>query len=91
MYLASQLPEKEASKRTTIILFSVVITGGVIVFVMVLGVIFTTILQVSLTNIIGIVSPIAFGILFVISILLIFNVDVGRFLPKRQVSVGKNP
>jgi cytochrome c-type biogenesis protein len=56
-----------------------------------LGLVFTTILQVSLTNVIGAVSPIAFGILFVISILLIFNVDVGRFLPKAHMRVTKNP
>jgi cytochrome c-type biogenesis protein len=57
----------------------------------ILGLIFTTVLQVSLTNVIGIVSPIAFGILLVISLLLIFNVDVGRLLPKAHAPTARNP
>lgn len=89
-YLASQVSGKEAGRKT-IILFGLIITAGVIIFMMLLGLIFTTILEVSLTNIIGIVSPIAFGILLAISFLLIFNVDIGRFLPKGRSPVTKNP
>jgi len=48
----------------------------------ILGLLFTTIFQVSLTNVIGIISPIAFGILALISVFLIFNIDFGRFIPK---------
>jgi cytochrome c-type biogenesis protein len=88
-YLSSKLSGKPS--RKLLILFGVVITAGVIVFMFLLGLLFTTILEVSLTKVIGIVSPIAFGILTVISILLIFNVDVGRFLPKVQAPVVKNP
>ena len=58
-------------------MFGLLITLGVILFMFALGILFTTVLQVSLTNVIGIVSPIAFGILGVISLLLIFNVDMG--------------
>ncbi len=57
----------------------------------ILGLIFTTVLQVSLTNVIGIVSPIAFGILLVISLLLVFNVNVGRLLPKAHAPMARNP
>ncbi len=89
-YLSNQLSGKEEGKLT-IFLFGLVITAGVILFMLALGLIFTTILQVSLTSIIGIVSPIAFGILLIISLLLIFNVDVGRFLPKGHAPVTKNP
>lgn len=91
VYLSSQLSEKEANKKGIIILFGLVITAGVILFMLLLGLVFTTILEVSLTNIIGIVSPIAFGILLIISLLLIFNVDVGRFLPRGQTPITKNP
>jgi cytochrome c-type biogenesis protein len=56
-----------------------------------LGLVFTTILQVSLTKVINIVSPIAFGILGIISIFLLFNVDFGRFLPRVNAPVLKNP
>ncbi len=89
-YLSNQLSGKEADKKT-IFLFGLVITAGVILFMVLLGLLFTTILKVSLTNVIGIVSPIAFGILLVISFLLIFNVDVGRFLPKAHTPVRRNP
>lgn len=90
VYLCSQLSGKEAG-RLTIFVFGLIITAGVILFMLVLGLIFTTILDVSLTSVIGIVSPIAFGILLIISLLLIFNVDVGRFLPKGHLPTARNP
>jgi cytochrome c-type biogenesis protein len=90
VYLTTQLSGKEPGKWT-IIFFGLVITGGVIIFMLLLGIIFTTVLEVSLTNIIGIISPIAFGILFLISFLLIFNVDVSRFLPKGHTPMSQNP
>ena len=89
-YLAGQLPASEVHRRT-IFLFGLIVTGGVVVFMVAVGLLFTTVLEVSLTSVIGIVSPIAFGILFVISLLLIFNVDIGRFLPKARSPVGRNP
>jgi cytochrome c-type biogenesis protein len=90
VYLSNQLSTRMGGKRT-IVLLGLIITGGVILFMLLLGLIFTTVLEVSLTNVIGVVSPIAFGILFVISLLLIFNVDVGRFLPKIHSPVTRNP
>jgi len=62
----------------------------VVAFMFLLGLLFTTILQVSLTRVIGVISPIAFGILLVLSVLLLFDVDVGRFLPKAKVRTSKN-
>jgi cytochrome c-type biogenesis protein len=89
-YLSNQLSGKE--DKRTLALFGFVITFGVILFMFLLGLLFTTILQVSLTRVIGVVSPIAFVILFVISILLIFNVDIGGILPKAKTPIGiKNP
>jgi cytochrome c-type biogenesis protein len=89
-YLSNQLSGREDKK--TLVLFGIIITGGVILFMFLLGLLFTTVLQVSLTNVIGVVSPIAFAILFVISLLLIFNFDTGRFLPKAKTPSGiKNP
>lgn len=90
VYLSNQLSTRMGGKRT-IVLLGLIITGGVILFMLLLGLIFTTVLEVSLTNVIGVVSPIAFGILFVISLLLIFNVDVGRFLPKVHSPITRNP
>ena len=78
-------------KRKTIALIGLSVTLGVLAFMFLIGLIFTTILQVSLTEVIGVVSPIAFGVLIVLSILLILNVDIGRLLPKPKVPTGKTP
>jgi cytochrome c-type biogenesis protein len=72
-------------------MFGLLITLGVILFMFILGLLFTTILQVSLSKVIGIISPIAFGILGVISLFLIFDIDIGRFIPKIKTKQAKNP
>jgi len=89
-YLANQLSGRESDKKT-LALFGVIITFGVVLFMLILGLIFTTLLEISLTHVIGIVSPIAFGILIIISLLLIFDIDVGKFLPRIDTPTVKNP
>ena len=89
-YLSSQLAGREDDKKLPIYM-GLLVTLGVIVFMLLLGLLFTTIFQVSLTKVINIVSPIAFGILGIISIFLIFNVDFSRFLPQVHAPVLKNP
>jgi cytochrome c-type biogenesis protein len=88
-YLASQVTDKENKKQ--IFMFGVIITSGVILSMFLFGLIFTFFLQESLTKSIGIISPIAFGILAIISLFLIFNFDLGRFIPKLNAPVKKNP
>ena len=88
-YLSNRF-SKNVSKKTYA-LFGVIVALGVIVFMLLLGLIFTTLLQESLTSVIGIVSPIAFGILAFISLLLIFDVDFSRFFPKIKTSTEGNP
>ena len=88
-YLAQQFPKKATKKQYALLGF--VITLGVILFMFLLGILFTTVWQVSLTNIIGLVSPVAFGLLTIISLLLIVDFDLGRFLPKVQVKTTRNP
>ncbi len=93
-YLAGQVSSvenEETGNKKKIIMFGVIITLGVILSMFLFGLIFTFFLQESLTKAIGIISPIAFGILGVISLLLIFNFDLGRFLPKLHSPVKKNP
>ncbi len=100
VYLSSQVKGGEAGKKT-IFLFGLIITAGVILFMFLLGLVFTTFFQVSLTNIVDIVSPIAFAILLIISLILIVtsiisfvtsrDVDIWRFLPKGRAPVAKNP
>ena len=55
------------------------------------GFIFTKLFSVSLTNAIGIVSPIAFGILGIVSLMLIFDFDFSRLFPKVSAPIFKNP
>jgi len=89
-YLASRA-SGDAADRRTILRIALAVTGGVIAFMFLLGLLFTTILQVSLTRVIGVVSPIAFGVLLVISLFLLFDVDVGKLIPRAKVPRAKNP
>ncbi len=89
-FLSNKFSGKESKK--TFFLFGLTILTGIIIFMILLGLIFTTLLQKSLTNIIGIISPIAFAILGIISLALIFDIDFSRFIPKANVQTGnKNP
>lgn len=87
-YLSSKFSGKES--RKIIILLGVTVTLGVLVSMLIIGLIFSS-LQESLTKVIGIISPIAFGILAVLSILLIIGVDFTKFVPKTTAPVLKNP
>jgi cytochrome c-type biogenesis protein len=89
-YLASKV-STESTTRKTIVMLGVLVTSGVILSMFIVGLIFTKILESSLTNIIGIISPIAFGILALVSLLLIFDIDMGRFFPKKSAPVLENP
>lgn len=88
-YLSSQ--SRRNGSGSPIALFGLAVTFGVILFMFLFGLVFSTILQVSLTNVIGIVSPAAFALLTVISLLLIFNIDIGKFIPKARMPVGNSP
>ena len=90
-YLSNQLSGK-SSDRKTYALFGLIAVAGVVTFMLLIGLVFTTILQTSLTAVVTIVSPIAFGILFIISLLLIFNVDFSKFIPAAHApKISKNP
>jgi len=89
-YLSNQFSGEESKK--TFILLGLLVTFGVISSMFLFGLIFTQFLQASLTNAIGIISPIAFGILAIVSLFLIFNFDFSRLFPKQiQAPVTKNP
>jgi cytochrome c-type biogenesis protein len=90
-YLANQLKGKKADRKTYA-LFGLVAALGVLAFMSVIGLIFTTIFQVSLTNVIGIISPIAFGVLLIISLMMIFDVDFTKVIPAAKMpKLSKNP
>ena len=91
-YLSNQVQVSGSEKgRKHLILFGVIITFGIILFMVLMGLIFTTFLEISLNRVIGIVSPFAFGILIFISLLLIFDYDIGKFLPRARLPGTKNP
>jgi len=100
VYLSTQV-SGERTGRKTIFLFGVIITTGVILFMFLMGLVFTTLLEISLTSIVQIVSPIAFAILLVISLILIVtgirslvtgvDIDIWRFLPKGRAPMVQNP
>jgi len=97
-YLASQVKASEEESlgeepktQKSVFIFSLIIALGIILSMFIFGLIFTFFLQASLTKAIGIISPIAFGILGVVSLLLIFNVDFSKFMPKLNAPVKKNP
>jgi len=93
VYLANQFKAKKETNKQTYAFLGMMIALGVIAFMLIIGIIFTTIFQVSLTNIIGIVSPIAFALLGIISLFLIFDIDFSRFMPHfgTHKAQGKNP
>lgn len=77
--LARTVGEQRDSRRY-LATFGVLVSAGVIAFMALVGVVFTTWLQASLTRVIGIVSPIAFGIIFIAGVLLLVG-----WKPKRKV------
>jgi cytochrome c-type biogenesis protein len=86
-YLSSQLSGKQGG--VTPLQLGLLVSAGVIAFMMLIGLIFTSILQVSLTNVIGIISPFAFGILAAMSVFLILGFDLP--IPQFSAPITKNP
>lgn len=89
-FLSGNLSVEESLRGRSIALGALVMSG-VVVFMMVIGLVFTTIIGASLTRVIQIVSPIAFGALALISIFLILNIDTSRLFRTTQVPAAKNP
>ena len=94
-YLASQegrvLNGHDSGEPDNIVKFVWLITAGVVTSMFLVGLIFSYFLESSLTSAIGIISPIAFFILLVISLVLIFGFDIGGLIPKYNVTTEGNP
>lgn len=90
-YLAKESSKGNRPDRKTFALFGAVVASGVVAFMLILGLLFTTLLQQSLTNVIAVVSPLAFGILAIISVAMILDVEFGRFLPKVKTPTSDRP
>lgn len=70
-YLSNRFSEDVS--RKTYAMFGALVVAGVMMFMLSLGLVFSALLQQSLTNVIQIVSPLAFGALGFISILMILD------------------
>lgn len=88
-YLTSQFDTD--SEQREYALFGSIVAFGIIVFMLLFGVVFTLILQQSLAQIIGIVSPVAFGILTLASIPLILDRDISGLIPSFNAPSFNNP
>jgi cytochrome c-type biogenesis protein len=88
-YLSSKFSGEE--KKSIYIIFGLIVALGVILAMTLVGLIFSTILKTSLTNVVGILSPIAFGILAIVSVFLILGKDPWMYLPKIKTPGSKNP
>jgi cytochrome c-type biogenesis protein len=89
-YLSKQV-DKSSEDKNQIMTFGILISSGVISFMLLIGLLFTTFLEVSLTKVIGIISPIAFIILALMSIKLIFKINLRINLPHSINLTFKNP
>ena len=81
----------EDERRGRPVALGALVMGGVVAFMLALGLVFTTIIGMSLTRVVKVILPIAFGILAVIGILLILNIDAGRFFKQARVPASKSP
>src|SRR3989344_4279287 len=68
-YLANKI--SSTAPRKQIFFLGLLVSSGVIISMLMVGLIVSAILRASLTKAIGIISPIAFGILGIISLLMI--------------------
>ncbi len=93
-YLAGQVNSKDVDDKSSKVLLlklSSLVTLGVVLSMFLVGLIFTKFLQVSLTSVIEIVSPIAFFILGIISLMLIFGFEFSKYIPQVQSPTVSNP
>lgn len=87
-YLANRVHPN--APRQTMAILGALIVFGVLLFMVSLGLVFTTLLQQSLTQVVSIVSPIAFFLLAGIGLFLIFGADFSRFI-SFSIPQVKNP
>ncbi|UCD02949.1 MAG: sulfite exporter TauE/SafE family protein [Candidatus Aenigmatarchaeota archaeon] len=87
-YISSQ-PGIENKKRFTRV-SGFLVLAGVLIFMSIVGFI-TASLGLSITGFVSIASPIAFGVLVILGIILLAGIDLGKLVPKTNTKVMKNP
>jgi len=89
-YLSRQFSGEE-KKRETVFLFGLTVVAGVTLSMMLVGILFTTILEISLTSSIALVTPVAMGLMALVGLLLMLDLDFERYLPGGQAPEFENP
>ncbi|UCF99892.1 MAG: hypothetical protein JSV89_10240 [Spirochaetaceae bacterium] len=89
-FLSRKLSAGETNRGKSMA-FGGLVAGGVILFMLLVGLVFTTLIGTSLTRVIRVVSPLAFAALAVIGVLLIFDIDAGKLLPRTRIPSLNNP
>lgn len=84
----ARVAKADHDDRRTLAWLGLVVTAGVVAFMGVLGLLFTTLLQRSLQQVVGVISPIAFVILAVIGALMMLGIEIRR---KVRLPEPKNP
>lgn len=84
----ARLANRDHRDRAALAWTGLVVTAGVVSFMGILGLVFTTLLQQSLQRAIGVISPIAFGVLLVIGIAMMAGLEIRR---KVRLPEPKNP
>lgn len=79
------------SDRKIMLFFGLVMTLGTIIFMTIIGLLFTTILNIGLNSVIEVITPIAFFILLLMSILLLLDKDISKLIPQAKVPRVSNP
>jgi cytochrome c-type biogenesis protein len=72
-------------------LLGVLVVAGVLSFVGLVGAVFTTVLQESLTGVVAVVSPVAFGVLALVGVALLFDLEVFSRLPTVEPPQSRYP
>jgi cytochrome c-type biogenesis protein len=90
-FIAFLATQSKLKGRRSMAIMGLLVSLGIILFMLLLGLIFTTIFEVALTSVVQIISPIAMGILIIISIFLLLDIDLAKYLPKIQEPTSKNP
>jgi cytochrome c-type biogenesis protein len=87
-YISSKPEIKNQEKFTRLAGFLVI--GGVFLFMGIIGLITAT-LGLSIGQFVGVVSPVAFAILIILGVMLLFNIKLTKFLPQWKTPILKNP
>jgi len=88
-YLANQLDEGDGEGR--MLALGGLVVAGVIAFMLVTGLIVSTVLQASLSGFIRTVSPVAFGLLAVLGLVLLADRDLGSVMPSIEAPRFDDP